>query len=188
VEKVKVWLWVPHLGDGWRSKSLNAPTIIRERKLRIRDVWAPAALIVAACFFESLPLGVCVTIALALAFLIYGAHDGALPQDQLPIVLEVSTRGLSIRHRWPGDVEIPWQDVEAVRLSRGAKGAVNLDVRVTEPERYLKRLMRLNRVASKYHLSVRVSGLELPPEKIALAIEEARRSFLKGLPDQKWTG
>lgn len=152
---------------------MDTPTIIRERKLRARDILLPVAMIVALCSLESLPLGICVVIAFAVAFFAYKAHDGSLPQEQLPVVLEISSSGLSIRHRWPGEVEIPWQDIEAMRLSRGAKGAVNLDISVTQPERYLKRFARLNRALSKYHLSVRVSGLELPPEKIASVIEEA---------------
>lgn len=163
---------------------MEAPTIVRERKLRILDILAPGTLIVVVCFFESLPLGICVTFALALAFFAYFSHDGSLPQDQLPIVLEISSESLSIRRRWLHDVEIPWQEVEAIQLSRGAKGAVNLDIRVTEPERYLKRLGRLNLVMSRYHLSVRVSGLDLSPEKIALVIEDAQNVFLKKLSSQ----
>ena len=158
---------------------MDMPTVIRERKVRGRDVLAPAMMIVAVCFFESLSLGICVAIAFAVGFFAYKTHDGALRQDELPVVLEIGSRGLSIRHRWPGEVEIPWQDIEAMQLSRGAKGAVNLDIRVTEPERYMKRLVRLNRILSNYHLSVRVSGLELPPEKIVLIIDEAQRTSLR---------
>lgn len=163
---------------------MDTPTIVRERKLAARDVLAPAALVVVACLFESLPLGVCVAFALALAFFAYMMHDGSLPRDQLPIVLEISSKSLFIRRRQLHEVEIPWEDVEAMQLSRGAKGAVNLDIRVTDPERYLTRFVRLNLAMSRYHLSVRVSGLDHSPEKIALAIEDAQKVFLRDLHEK----
>jgi hypothetical protein len=158
---------------------LDLPTIVRERKLRVWEIFPPMALIVVACFSESPPLGVCVTLALAIAIFGYMTHDGSLPPDQFPIVLEIGPEGLSIRHRWLHEVEISWQEIESVRLSRGRRGKIYLDIKVTEPERYLNRFMRLNLVLSTYHLSVRVSGLDLPPEKIVLAIEDARKAFLK---------
>jgi len=166
---------------------LDVLTIVRERKLQAREVLPPIVLIVVACFFESLPLGICVTIALAIAFFGYMTHDGSLSPDQFPIVLEIGPQGLSIRRRWLHEVEIPWQDIEAMRLSRGGKGGVNLDIRVTEPERYLNRFVRLNLALSTYHLSVRVSGLDLSPERIASAIEDAQKAFRKNLSRQNGT-
>lgn len=146
------------------------------------------ALVVVACFFESVPLGVCVTFALAIGVFAYTTHAGSSLADQFPIVLEIGPAGLFIRRRWLREVEIPWQDIEAMRLSRGRKGAINLDIRVADPERYLSRFTRLNLALSTYHLSVRVSGLDLSPERIALAIEDAQKVFLKSLLWQNGKG
>lgn len=57
-------------------------------------------------------------------------------RDRRPIVLEVSSKGIAVRRRWVRQIEIPWQDVEATQLSRGRKNAVNLDIRVSDPEKY----------------------------------------------------
>jgi hypothetical protein len=164
------------------------PTIVRERKLKAWEVLPAMAVAVVACFYDSPPLGVCVALACAIGVFGYMTHDGSLPPDQFPIVLEIGPVGLSIKHRWVPEVEIPWQEIEAVRLSRGRRGAIYLDIRVTEPERYLSRFMRFNLALSKYHLNVRVSGLDLSPEQIVLAVEDAQRAFLNNLLGRSGAG
>jgi hypothetical protein len=164
------------------------PTIVRERKLRAWEVLPAMAVGVVACLCESPSLGVCVALACAIGIFGYMTHDGSLPPDQFPIAFEIGPGGLSIKHRWIPEVEIPWQEIEAVRLSWGRRGAVNLDIRVTQPERYLNRFRRFNLALSKYHLSVRVSGLDLSPEKIVLAIEGTRKAFLNNLLGRNGAG
>jgi hypothetical protein len=163
-------------------------TIVRERKLKAWEVLPAMAVAVVACFCESPPLGVCVALACAIGVFGYMTHDGSLPPDQFPIVLEIGPEVLSIRRIWLHDVEISWREIEAVRLSRGRRGAIYLDIGVTEPERYLSRFMRFNLALSKYHLSVRVSGLDLSPEQIVLAIEDAQRAFLNNLLGRNGAG
>ena len=164
---------------------MDAPTIVRERNLKTKDVLAQAVVVAMASFFMSVPIGVCVTIVAALAVAAFISHNEPSPDDQRPVVLEIGSQGLAIRKRWVREVEISWQDIEAMHLSRGRKGAVILDIRVTEPERYLGRFMRANLVMSRYQVSVRVSGLQLSPKEIALTIENAQAVFLKNFPSQK---
>lgn len=162
---------------GWRHKSLGAPTIIRERNLTVWEVLAPAISIAVASFFMSVPLGIFVTFAAGLAIAAFITHRESSQEELGPVVLEIGPKGMAIKKQWVREVEIPWQDVEAMQLSRGGKGAVNLDIRVTEPKRYLGRFMHVNLALSRYHVSIRVSGLELSPKEIALTIEDAQKAF-----------
>jgi hypothetical protein len=166
-------------------ESLGEMTVVRERNLRVRDVLVPVVAVVVASFIESVPVGICVTCAVALALVAFITQHKQTQEDGGVVVLEIASQSLAIRRRWVREVEIPWQDVGAMRLSRGRKGSVNLDIRVAEPERYLGRFMRLNLSMSRYQISVRVSGLELSPKEIASTIEEAQKLFLKNPPLQK---
>jgi hypothetical protein len=166
---------------------LDIPTIVREKNPGMWDVLTPVIMGIVASFFMSVPVGVFATVAAGMAIVASIAHNKPSVEDRRPVVLEIDDRRLVIQKRWVREIEIPWQDVEAMQFSRGRKGAVYLDIRVTEPERYLGRLMRVNLALSRYHISVRVSGLELSPKEIALVVEHAQALFLKNLRSQKAT-
>ncbi len=167
---------------------MDGSTIIRERNLSLLDVLAPAAGIVIFSFFASVPAGIGVTLAVALALAAFAVRYKPLPDEQRPVVLEISSQGLVIRRRWVREVELPWQDIEDMQFSRGNRGAIYLHLSLVEPGKYLGRFMRMNLCMSWYHVSVRISGLTLSPEKIALAVRDAREAFLKHAPGSKAVG
>lgn len=152
--------------------------IVQQKEPRIRDVLLPSAVVVAASFFQSVPFGICIAMAVAVFIAAFTIHTRAASKGAQPVVLEIRPDALVIKRRWIREVDIAWQDIEAVRLSRGRRGAIKLDIRVTTPGRYLGRFMRANLVMSWHQISLRVSGLALSPKEIALAIEDARKSFL----------
>ena len=70
---------------------MDAPTIVRERNLKTKDVLAQAVVVAIASFFMSVPIGVCVTIVAALAVTAFISHNEPLPDDQRPVVLEIGS-------------------------------------------------------------------------------------------------
>lgn len=165
---------------------METPTIVRQRKMTKQEALLLASIFSVGSFFVvSVPFGIFLTVAAGFLLFAFVTRDESSQEHQEPVVLEIGSQGLTLKNAWPRALEIPWQDIQGMRLSRGRRGSVYLHIRVTEPERYVGRFMRINLALSWHHISTRISGLELSPKEVVLAIEQAQKVFLENFPDLK---
>jgi hypothetical protein len=129
-------------------------------------------MLVVVAFFLSVTFGVIVAVVVAGAVV---ARFGELRSfvENPPVVLVIADSGLGIKRGWVPEIEIPWQDIEVTDVSRGRRGSTILLISVENPRKYLGEFTRMNRALSRYHISIPVSGLELPAKEVVSKIEDA---------------
>ena len=154
-------------------RAMNILLLHRAKSAKMGALIAPAVIVLGISFSLSSVFGLVVAIAVACGFI--ASIDRIRSYiERRDLVLVITSTGLRM-FVYDKEVEISWQDVEAMKTSHGKTG-VFLHLKLAQPEQYVSKFARMNRVLSAYQLSIPISGLELPWRLVAKAIESAWRS------------